>query len=289
MPRASWSPDPYCAIAQSVSALGDGWSLLILRDVARGHQRFDDLVAELGISRKVLAERLSALTAHGVLTRAPYQSGPVRYAYQLTEAGQDLLGVLVALQDWGDRWLLGDGALTATGDDDSAAAHRMSDLAGQPVPPLSLPGADGARTDVLAGPTVLFTYPATGVPGPLPDGWAEIPGASGCTLENRLFRQAHPRFAAAGVAVRGVSTQRPDELRAFAQAEAIPYPLLSDMQLRLAAALRLPVFRAGERHRLKRLVLAVGADRVVRAVRYPVTDIPAAVEWALAAALDLAA
>jgi peroxiredoxin len=81
-----------------------------------------------------------------------------------------------------------------------------------------------------------------------------------------------------------VSTQRQDELRAFAAAEQIPFPLLSDTDLSLAAALRLPVFRAGERHRLKRAVLAIDADRVVRAVRYPVTDIPGAVAWALATA-----
>ncbi|NUT37636.1 MAG: redoxin domain-containing protein [Hamadaea sp.] len=284
MPRAGWSPDPHCAVAHSVHVLGDGWSLLILRDVARGHERFDDLVGELGISRKVLAERLATLVDHGVLARTPYQTGPARYAYRLTASGRDFLGVLVALQDWGDRWLLGDGTLTATGDDDSAAAHRVRELIGQVVPPLALTGATGAEVDVVDGPTVVFAFPGTGLPGPLPEGWSDIPGTVGCTLENRLFRQAYPGLAAAGVAVRGVSTQRPDELKAFAAAEQIPYPLLSDVDLRLAAALRLPVFRAGERHRLKRAVLVVGADRAVRAARYPVTDIAAAVEWAVATA-----
>lgn len=284
MPRAGWSPDPHCAVAQSVHVLGDGWSLLILRDVARGHERFDDLVAELRISRKVLAERLTALVEHGILTRMPYQSGPARYAYRLTESGRDFLGVLVALQDWGDRWLLGDGSLTATGDEDSAAAHRMRDLVGQAVPPLTLTDATGAEADVVSGPTVVFTFPGTGLPGPLPQGWPDIPGAVGCTLENRLFRQAYPRLMEAGVAVRGVSTQRPDELKAFSAAEAIPFPLLSDVDLRFAAALRLPVFRAGERHRLKRAVLVIGGDRAVHAVRYPVTDIPAAVDWAVTTA-----
>jgi len=287
MPRASWSPDPTCAVAQTVSLLGDGWSLLILRDVARGHERFDDLVAELGISRKVLAERLSSLVDAGVLTRVPYQSGPVRYAYRLAEAGQDLLGVLVAMQDWGDRWLLGDGSLTGTGDDASAAAQRMRSLEGQTVPSVLLPDAAGSEVDALTGPAVVFAYPGTGAPNPLPAGWGDIPGAVGCTLENRLFRQAAPQFAAAGVAVRGVSTQRPDELRDFAKAEGLPFPLMSDVDLRLAAALRLPVFRAGERHRLKRLILVVGGDRVVRAVRYPIVDITAAVDWALETALGL--
>ncbi|MEV6968130.1 winged helix-turn-helix transcriptional regulator [Hamadaea sp. NPDC051192] len=287
MPRNTWSPDPSCGVAQTVGVLGDGWSVLILRDVARGHQRFDDLVTELGISRKVLAERLAGLIDDGVLRREPYQTGPVRYAYELTESGRDLLGVIVALQDWGDRWRLGDGSLTAADADESATAHRVRDLVGQPAPEVRLPSAAGDVVDALAGPAVVFAYPATGTTAPLPSGWAEIPGAVGCTLENRLFRTAYPRLKTAGIALRGVSTQRPDEQQVFATAESIPFSLLSDVELGLAAALRLPVFRAGERHRLKRLILIVDGDRTIRAVRYPVVDIAAAVDWAVETALTL--
>ncbi|NUR70187.1 MAG: redoxin family protein [Hamadaea sp.] len=287
MPRNSWSPDASCGVAQTVNVLGDGWSLLILRDIARGHQRFDDLVTELRISRKVLTERLTGLIADGVLRREPYQTAPVRYAYELTAAGRDLLGVVVALQDWGDRWLLGDGSLTATDDEDSATAQRVRDLVGVVAPVVRLPGTDGIETDALAGPAVVFTYPATGTPTPLPSGWGEIPGAVGCTLENRLFRTAYPRLETAGIAVRGVSTQRPDEQLVFATAESLPFTLLSDVDLRLTAALRLPVFRAGERHRLKRLILVIAADRTIRAVRYPAGDIAAAVDWAVETALTL--
>ena len=128
---------------------------------------------------------------------------------------------------------------------------------------------------------MLFGYPATGVPTPLPEGWSDIPGAIGCTLENRLFRDAYAGFLAAGVAVRGVSTQRTDEQATFAEVEKIPFPLLSDADLTLTAALRLPTFRAAGQVRLRRVVVAVGADRVVRAVRYPVTDIAATVRWSL--------
>jgi peroxiredoxin len=81
-----------------------------------------------------------------------------------------------------------------------------------------------------------------------------------------------------------VSTQRTDEQQAFARAEEIPHLLLSDLDLELAAALRLPTFRAGGYERLKRVVLVIGSDRVVRAVRYPVVDIADAVEWALTTA-----
>jgi peroxiredoxin len=103
-------------------------------------------------------------------------------------------------------------------------------------------------------------------------------------LENRLFAGRYDDFASKRIAVRGVSTQRTDEQQAFARAEEIPHLLLSDLDLELVAALRLPTFRAGGYERLKRVVLVVGADRVVQAVRYPVTDIADAVDWALTTA-----
>jgi peroxiredoxin len=161
---------------------------------------------------------------------------------------------------------------------------------GRAVPPVRLPATRGAGdvVDGSARATVLFLYPATGAPTPLPEGWADVPGAAGCTLENRLFRERHGQFAAAGVAVHGVSTQRPEEQRAFAAIEDIPFPLLSDAALDLTAALRLPTVRVADTLRLRRAILVAGPDRVVRAVRYPVLDIPAAVNWALDHAAALA-
>ncbi|WP_433167347.1 winged helix-turn-helix transcriptional regulator [Kribbella sp. CA-247076] len=285
MRRSSFEPEPDCAIAQSLGVIGDGWELLIVRDLARGLDRFDQLADSLHISRKVLTERLAGLLDSGIVERSAYQDRPTRYAYHLTPRGRALLPVLVALQDWGDRWLLGDGSLTGTNTDAEPPAHRIHQLTGQRIPEVALPSTAGTTLDVVdtdARATVLFGYPATGRPTPLPDGWSEIAGASGCTLENRLFAARYDDFTAKRLAVRGVSTQRPDEQRAFATTEEIPHLLLSDLDLELAAALRLPTFRAGGYERLKRVVLVVGPDRVVQAVRYPVTDISEAVEWALA-------
>jgi DNA-binding HxlR family transcriptional regulator/peroxiredoxin len=280
--------DPSCAIAQAAVVVGDRWSLVILRDVARGLTRFDELVTELAISRKVLAERLAHLEDHGILTRVPYQDRPLRHDYVLTPAGRALLPALVALQDWGDRWVLGDGAASATTDDGTADQVRVASLVGTRVPaPLVVPSTTGGPIDVVdvsARATVLFAYPATSVPAPLPRDWSDIPGAAGCTLENRLFREAWPRFAAAGVSVHGLSTQRTDEQRVFADAERIAFPLLSDADLTVAAALRLPTLRTASTLRLRRLVLVIDPDRTITAVRYPVTDIAEAVEWSLEAA-----
>jgi DNA-binding HxlR family transcriptional regulator len=122
--RSSYSPEPDCPIAQSLGAIGDGWELLIVRDLARGLGRFDLLADSLNISRKVLAERLAGLVDSGIVEREPYQDRPPRFAYRLTARGPALLPVLVALQDWGDRWLLGDGELSGTNDVDDAPARR---------------------------------------------------------------------------------------------------------------------------------------------------------------------
>lgn len=75
----------------------------------------------------------------------------------------------------------------------------------------------------------------------------------------------------------GVSTQRPDEQAAFAAASQIPFPLLSDAELLLTAALRLPTFRAAGVDRLKRLTLIIDRNRVLRSVLYPITDITGSV------------
>lgn len=291
MRRSSYSPEPDCAIAQSLGVVGDGWELLIVRDLARGLDRFELLAESLRISRKVLTERLNSLLDSGVVERVVYQERPTRHAYKLTPRGRALLPVLVALQDWGDRWLLGDGELTGTNAEGDAPAHRIHELVGSRIPDgLLLPvGANrgevgtGLRevVDPSARATVIFGYPATGRPSKLPEGWDEIAGTAGCTLENRLFAERAADFSAAGIAIHGVSTQRPDEQQAFAELENIPHLLLSDTELTLTAALRLPTFRAGGYERLKRLMLVVAPTREIKAVLYPITDIPAAIDWAL--------
>jgi DNA-binding HxlR family transcriptional regulator/peroxiredoxin len=272
--------DETCGIAQAAVVMGDWWNVLVLREIARGHLRFDALAAELGLSRKVLAERLARLVERGVLRRSLYQRRPDRYEYLLTDAGTALLPLLVAMQDWGDRWVLGDGTVTGTAAPDGAEHARLHAQVGTRMPEgLVLPSTHGVDLPVVApdcAGTVLFTYPGTGVE------WDEpIPGAVGCTLENRLFKEAWPDFRRAGVEVRGVSTQLPHEQVDFARAEAVPFPLLSDAGQRLAAGLRLPTFRGAGRLRLKRLILVVGPDGTVRHVLFPVQDIPAAVAEAL--------
>lgn len=273
-----------CAIAQAAAVVGEWWTLLIVRDVAGGVHRFDELQAELAISRKVLSERLAALVADGVLERRLYRERPPRFEYHLTRVGRGLIPVLIAFQDWGSRFVLGDGAVTATAGQRSQEAQRVRKLVGVRVPALALPTTDGSSRDPVGGSgwTVVYCYPGAYVAGSAyPAGWTEIPGASGCTLEATAFRDRIGEFAARGAEVVGVSTQQPGDQAAFASKARLSYPLLSDQQLELAAALRLPTFRAGGRDHLKRLTLIVRGDREIRHVLYPIADPVASVDQTL--------
>ena len=154
--------------------------------------------------------------------------------------------------------------------DDGAADH----LTGLALPTgLELPSTQGGTADLreLASERlVAYVYPRTGVPGePLPPGWNEIPGARGCTPQSCAFRDAEQELAQHGAAVVGISAQSPAEQREFAQREHIPFPLLSDTDLRLEAELRLPTFEAAGMTLYRRLTLVAEAGVVVK-VFYPV-------------------
>ena len=98
-----------CSVARTAAVVGDGWTVLVLRDLFHGLCRFDELAGHLGVARNVLTRRLAALVDAGVLVRVPYRepgSRP-RHEYRLTEAGRELLPVLLAMGAWGDRYRAG--------------------------------------------------------------------------------------------------------------------------------------------------------------------------------------
>jgi DNA-binding HxlR family transcriptional regulator len=100
-------PDQPCSVARTLDIIGDRWTPLVLRDIAIGISRFDVIQRDLGLSRKVLAQRLANLVEHEVVTRVEYQDNPPRYDYRLTEKGSDLAMVLLAIQQFGDKWAFG--------------------------------------------------------------------------------------------------------------------------------------------------------------------------------------
>jgi DNA-binding HxlR family transcriptional regulator len=98
-----------CSIARTLALAGDRWTLLILRDVLNGVRRFDEMAGHLGVARNVLSSRLARLTGAGLITRSAYHEPGARerHEYRLTEAGLDLIPVLLAFMNWGDRHLAG--------------------------------------------------------------------------------------------------------------------------------------------------------------------------------------
>lgn len=93
-----------CPIARAVDVLGDGWTLLILRDAHLGRRRFDDFQRSLGIGRNILTRRLQQLVDDGLLVKVPYSEHPVRHEYRLSDAGRDAYPILAAMAAWYDRW-----------------------------------------------------------------------------------------------------------------------------------------------------------------------------------------
>jgi len=96
-----------CSIARTLGIVGEKWTLLVLREAFYGVRRFDDFHTALGCARNLLATRLKTLVAHGLLERVAYQDerGRGRHEYRLTGKGRDLFPAVVALMQWGDRWV----------------------------------------------------------------------------------------------------------------------------------------------------------------------------------------
>ena len=96
-----------CSVARSMQVLGEKWTMLVLRDAFNGIRRFEDFQTRLKVSRPLLSQRLQTLVNEGVLARVPYQQpgDRVRHEYRLTDKGRDLYPAIVALMQWGDRWL----------------------------------------------------------------------------------------------------------------------------------------------------------------------------------------
>ncbi len=153
--------------------------------------------------------------------------------------------------------------------DDGAAAH----LAGMRVPSIALPATSGALVDLasLRGRSVIFAYPRTSRPGQpqlVPD-WDMIPGARGCNRQACSFRDLSASFAELGARIFGLSTQSKDDQRETAEQMHLPFPLLSEIDLRLATAMRLPTFEVAGLILLKRLTMILH-DGIVERVFYPV-------------------
>ncbi|BBM03126.1 helix-turn-helix domain-containing protein [Microbulbifer sp. GL-2] len=132
-------PAVQCAIEEALSVIGDRWSLLIVRDVMRGVNRFDSLQESLQISRNILTQRLNTLEEAGILVKTPIKPGARRMLYNATPKCIALVPTLVSLIDWSARW---------SEKPDTRWARVIDKRTGEPVT-VDLVGKDGEPVSLL--------------------------------------------------------------------------------------------------------------------------------------------
>ena len=131
--------DADCPIARALDAVGDWWSLLIVRDAMLGARRFGAFQESLAISRNILTQRLRALVEHGVLQLTPASDGGAFMEYTLTQKGRDLFPVIVALRQWGEKHLFGR---------EVCPTQLVDRGGGQPVRPLRVQAQSGRPLEI---------------------------------------------------------------------------------------------------------------------------------------------
>jgi DNA-binding HxlR family transcriptional regulator len=141
--------DAACPIARSLDAIGDWWSLLIIRDALLGRRRFGEFQKSLGLAKNILTVRLRTLVDKGILTTAPASDGSAYQDYLLTPKGRGVFPVLVALRQWSE-------AYDETPED--IATILVDRDKGRPVRTLELYSQDGRLLD--AADTALKPKPA---------------------------------------------------------------------------------------------------------------------------------
>lgn len=136
-----------CPLVRTANVIGDGWTLLVLREAFLGTRRFNDFERRLGVARNILSQRLKRLVEEGILERRPLPDDRRVVEYRLTKAGHALVPVLVTMTQWATEWL-----------GDEGQAVRVVDRAtGNDVDPVLVRNADGQELTardlrIVAGP-----------------------------------------------------------------------------------------------------------------------------------------
>lgn len=125
--------DADCTLSGALEAMGERWSFLILRGAFNRLLHFEEFQSELGIARNILSNRLGRLVDHGIMERHVVEADRRKVQYRLTQKGIDLLPAMLALRQWGEKWVSGMPATPVLAD--------KQDL--QPIRPLSIQAHDG--------------------------------------------------------------------------------------------------------------------------------------------------
>ncbi|SIO62581.1 transcriptional regulator, HxlR family [Singulisphaera sp. GP187] len=123
-----------CPVARSLDAIGDWWSLLIIRDALDGMRRFGEFQKSLGVAKNILAARLRTLVSQGILELGPASDGTAYQEYVLTAKGRGLFPVIVGLRQWGED---------ACYEQEEAHSVLVDRKTGRPVRRLELRSEDG--------------------------------------------------------------------------------------------------------------------------------------------------
>ncbi len=122
------------SVGHILDIIGEGWSILIIREAFLGTRRFEEFQGRLGIARNILTARLKKLCANQILDRVPVKEGARRHEYILTRKGKDMMPLLVALTQWGDKWVFGE---------NNEPVVFLDRERGQPISPVQVYSARG--------------------------------------------------------------------------------------------------------------------------------------------------
>ena len=131
----------------------------------------------------------------------------------------------------------------------------------------------------IDGTVVVYCYPMTGKPGvPLPGGWDEIPGARGCTPQSCSFRDCHAELFSLDAKVYGISMQTAEYQKEMAERLHLPFPVLSDSDMRFCEALNIPTFIVNKTVLMKRVTM-IAFNGLIEMVHYPVFPSNSDASW----------
>ncbi|MDD2056498.1 helix-turn-helix transcriptional regulator [Pseudomonas sp. GD03860] len=123
-----------CPVARTLEAIGDRWSLMIIRDAFDDVRRFSEFQKRLGVAKNILASRLKTLVEIGVFDIRPASDGSAYKEYVLTQKGREIFPVVVSLRQWGERFLFEPGEMHSV---------LVDNASGQALMPLQVRSSSG--------------------------------------------------------------------------------------------------------------------------------------------------
>jgi DNA-binding HxlR family transcriptional regulator len=127
-----------CPVARTLEAIGDRWSLMIIRDAFDGIRRFSEFQKSLGVAKNILASRLKTLVEIGIFDVRPASDGSAYKEYALTEKGREIFPVVVSLRQWGERFLF---------KPQEPRSVLLDNEFGQPLKPLEVRSSSGQKLE----------------------------------------------------------------------------------------------------------------------------------------------